>query len=670
MKLRDILGVLRDAYCRRVGIEYMHIQDPAAAALDPGHGSRSKYRSPTPRRAAAHPRPAQRGRGVRDLPADQVRRPEAVQPRGRRVDDPAARRDAPGVPADAGLDEVVIGMAHRGRLNVLANIVGKPYGKIFSEFEGHLDPRTVQGSGDVKYHLGTEGTFTSAERQADHGLARRQPVPPRGRRPGAGGHRPGQAGPASTSADGFTVLPLCARRRRVRRPGRRRRDAATSPSCAATAPAARCTWSSTTRSASPPPPEYSRSSLYSTDVARMIQAPIFHVNGDDPEAVVRVAQLAFEYRAEFNKDVVIDMVCYRRRGHNEGDDPSMTQPLMYNIIDAKRSVRKLYTEALVGRGDITDRGRRGALRDFQAAARAGLQGHPRRGHHAAPSQPTAPRGRAGARRSTPRSDADRGQARSATRTSTRRRASPPHKRSSSCSTGARDGRRRRHRLGLRRAHRVRFAAARGDARAAGRPGLAPGHVRPAARRRSSTPKTGEDYLPLARSQRREQARFWVYDSLLSRVRGDGLRVRLLGRAHRRPGAAGRRSSATSPTAPRSSIDEFISSGEEKWGQRSSGHPAAAARLRGPGSGPLVRPPRAVPAAVRREQHDGGHPVHPGDLLPPAAPPGPVAAAQAAGRVHAEVAAAAQALRVAGGGLHHRHLPAGHRRHRRARPRSR
>ena len=100
-------------------------------------------------------------------------------------------------------------------------------------------------------------------------------------------------------------------------------------------------------------PKDSRTSVYSTDVAKAIQAPIFHVNGDDPEAVVRVSKLAFEYRQEFNKDVVIDIVCYRRRGHNEGDDPSMTQPLMYNLIEHKRSVRTLYMENLIGRGDIT-----------------------------------------------------------------------------------------------------------------------------------------------------------------------------------------------------------------------------------------------------------------------------------------------------------------------------
>ena len=97
----------------------------------------------------------------------------------------------------------------------------------------------------------------------------------------------------------------------------------------------------------------------------MVQAPIFHVNGDDPEAVVRISRLAFEFRQEFNKDVVIDLICYRRRGHNEADDPSLTQPLMYDIIDNKRSVRKLYTEALIGRGDITVEEAESALKDYQ-----------------------------------------------------------------------------------------------------------------------------------------------------------------------------------------------------------------------------------------------------------------------------------------------------------------
>ena len=138
-------------------------------------------------------------------------------------------------------------------------------------------------------------------------------------------------------------------------------------------------------------PAASRSSTYATDVARTIQAPIFHVNGDDPEACVRVARLAFEFREAFNKDVVIDMVCYRRRGHNEADDPSLTQPLMYNLIDGKRSIRKLYTEALIGRGDITVEEAEQALRDYQDAAREGVPGDPRRGRQPADDRSRADR---------------------------------------------------------------------------------------------------------------------------------------------------------------------------------------------------------------------------------------------------------------------------------------
>src|SRR5690606_7863561 len=113
-------------------------------------------------------------------------------------------------------------------------------------------------------------------------------------------------------------------------------------------------------------PSSARSSYYATDVAKGLQIPVLHVNGDDPEAVTRVAQLAFDYRQEFHRDVIIDMVCYRRRGHNEGDDPSMTQPVMYSLIENKRSVRKTYTESLIGRGDITQEQAEDALHSYQA----------------------------------------------------------------------------------------------------------------------------------------------------------------------------------------------------------------------------------------------------------------------------------------------------------------
>ena len=158
--LRDILGVLRDSYCRTIGIEYMHIQDPVQRQWFQEQG-RAQVREARPRRAAAHPRQAQRGRGVRDVPADQVRRPEALQPRGRRVaSSPLLDEILQGAAKD-GLDEVAIGMAHRGRLNVLTNIARQDLRPGVPRVRGHAGLEELPGSGDVKYHLGTEGTFTA-----------------------------------------------------------------------------------------------------------------------------------------------------------------------------------------------------------------------------------------------------------------------------------------------------------------------------------------------------------------------------------------------------------------------------------------------------------------------------------------------------------------------------
>ena len=314
-------------------------------------------------------------------------------------------------------------------------------------------------------------------------------------------------------------------------------------------------------------PEYSRSSLYSTDVARMIQAPIFHVNGDDPEAVVRVARLAFEYRQAFNKDVVIDLVCYRRRGHNEGDDPSMTNPLMYEIIDSKRSVRKLYTEELIGRGDITVERRRGAAARLPGAARAGLQGRPatRRGSPP-PTRGTRSRGPEPAGRDR----RDRGGGARGRRGARRRcpRASPRTSGSSSCSTG---GARCRVEGGIDwgfgEMHRVRLAAAPGRHGAARRAGLAARHVRPAARRRSSTRATGQDFLPLS-TLAEAGARFFVHDSLLSEYAAMGFEY---GYSVENPEALvlWEAQFGDFVNGAQSIVDEFISSGEVKWGQQSS-----------------------------------------------------------------------------------------------------
>src|SRR5205085_920153 len=267
--------------------------------------------------------------------------------------------------AGAGIQEAVLGMAHRGRLNLLANIIGKPLRKIFREFEGNLDPETTQGSGDVKYHLGAAGKFVGRSgRELPVTLASNpshvEAVDPvvegmvRAKQdliddPEAFGVLPLVIhGDAAFAGQGVVAETLNLSALRGYRIGGTIHLVINNQLGFTTAP------------------EAARSSVYATDVAKMVQAPIFHVNGDDPEACVRVARLAFGFRQAFHKDVVIDMVCYRLHGHNEGDDPSYTQPLMYKRILTRRSVRKLYTETLVRRGDISVAEAERALDDFMA----------------------------------------------------------------------------------------------------------------------------------------------------------------------------------------------------------------------------------------------------------------------------------------------------------------
>jgi 2-oxoglutarate decarboxylase len=363
MRLRDILGVLRDSYCRTVGIEYMHIQDP------------EQRRWIQERVERPHRKPA---REVQLKILGKLNEAEAFETflqtkyvGQKRFSLEGAETMIPlldavlAAAAQAGLDEVVLGMAHRGRLNVLANIVGKSYGEIFREFEGNLDPSSTHGSGDVKYHLGAEGRYRGDGSPGVAVSLTSNPSHLEAVDPVVEGIARAKQDLINRGPDGFTVLPLLLHgdaafagqgvvaetlnlsQLRGYRTGGTVHVVVNNQVGFTTAP------------------EAGRSSVYATDVARMIQAPIFHVNGDDPEAAVRVARLAFEFRQAFRKDVVIDLVCYRRRGHNEADDPSLTQPMMYDLIDAKRSVRKLYAEALTGRGDITDEEAESALRHYQ-----------------------------------------------------------------------------------------------------------------------------------------------------------------------------------------------------------------------------------------------------------------------------------------------------------------
>jgi 2-oxoglutarate dehydrogenase E1 component len=364
MKLRDVLGVLRDAYCRRVGVEYMHIIDPEERAWIQGN---IEGRSDAPTRDEQ--KHILSRLNVAEAFETFLQTKYVGQKRfslegGETV---IALLDAVLSSAtQQGLDEVVIGMPHRGRLNVLANIVGKPYAKIFDEFEGNIDPESAQGSGDVKYHLGAQGTYVAPSGQQIAVELTANPSHLEAVNPVLEGIVRAKQDRLDKGESGFTVLPLVLHG-----------DAAFAGQgvVAETLNLSQLRGYRTggtihvvvnNQVGFTTSPSSSRSSLYCTDIARMISAPVFHVNGDDPEACVRVAKLAVEYRREFKKDVIIDMVCYRRRGHNEADNPSFTQPLMYDIIDNKRSVRKLYTESLIGRGDITIGEAEEALKDFQA----------------------------------------------------------------------------------------------------------------------------------------------------------------------------------------------------------------------------------------------------------------------------------------------------------------
>ncbi|MFG3293664.1 multifunctional oxoglutarate decarboxylase/oxoglutarate dehydrogenase thiamine pyrophosphate-binding subunit/dihydrolipoyllysine-residue succinyltransferase subunit [Streptomyces sp. NPDC048179] len=363
MKLRDILGVLRDSYCRTTGIEFMHIQDP----------KQRKWIQDRVERPHSKMEREEQLRILRRLNAAEafetflqtkyvgqkrfsLEGGESVIPLLDAVIDSAA---------ESRLDEVVIGMAHRGRLNVLANIVGKSYAQIFREFEGNLDPKSMHGSGDVKYHLGAQGTFTGLDGEQITVSLAANPSHLETVDPVIEGIARAKQDIINKGGTDFTVLPVALHG-----------DAAFAGQgvVAETLNMSQLRGYRTggtvhivinNQVGFTAAPESSRSSMYATDVARMIEAPIFHVNGDDPEAVVRVARLAFEFRQAFNKDVVIDLICYRRRGHNESDNPAFTQPLMYDLIDKKRSVRKLYTESLIGRGDITLEEAEQALQDYQ-----------------------------------------------------------------------------------------------------------------------------------------------------------------------------------------------------------------------------------------------------------------------------------------------------------------
>jgi 2-oxoglutarate dehydrogenase E1 component len=351
--LRDIIAILRQIYCGRIGAEYMHIQAPVERLW-----IQEKFEKPERRR---HFSSGEKKAILGALTTTETfeRFLDRRYTGTKRFGVEGAESLMPALEAilrcggELGIEEFVIGMPHRGRLNVLANFVGKPFAAIFSEFQGNsTNPDHVHGSGDVKYHLGTSG-----DREVDNKIV----------------HLSLAANPSHLEAVNPVVLGKVRAKQQQRGDSARRRvasilmhgDAAfagqglVAEALELSELTGFCTGGTihivvNNQIGFTTVPSAARSSPYPSDIAKAVQVPIFHVNGDDPEAVVEVANIAVEYRCEFGKDVVLDLFCYRRHGHNESDEPAFTQPVMYRTIARHPTTRQLYAKRLVEEGVIAE----------------------------------------------------------------------------------------------------------------------------------------------------------------------------------------------------------------------------------------------------------------------------------------------------------------------------
>lgn len=365
MPLKRILARLRASYSDTLGIEYMHISDPAQKRWIQQHVEIPELALPRDEKLRVLRKLNQAEAFETFLHTKYVGH-KRFGLEGAESLIPLLDAVASAAEAD-GIGEMVMAMAHRGRLNVLANIVGKGYAQVFREFQGDMEPRAMGGSGDVKYHLGAEGTYDTAGGSIDIHLVANpshlEAVDPvlegvaraKQERIGTDGHQKVMPllihGDAAFAGQGVVVETLHLSQLPGYRTGGTVHIVVNN----------QVGFTTSTLDA--------RSSFYATDVAKAIEAPIIHVNGDDPEAVVSAGRLAVAYRNRFARDIVIDLVCYRRRGHNEGDEPSFTQPLMYKLIDAHPPVRKLYLAQLVDSGDISVEEGEAALAEFQEILR-------------------------------------------------------------------------------------------------------------------------------------------------------------------------------------------------------------------------------------------------------------------------------------------------------------
>ena len=365
--LREILEILRETYCGTIAVEYMYIADPERKNwLQHRMESTRNYPAlDTTSRKRVLEKLVEAESFERFLHTKYIGHKRFSLEGGEALIPLLDRLLGDG--AILGMREVVIGMPHRGRLNVLANTVGKPLAQIFGEFEG-VDPSSYQGSGDVKYHLGATGIY-----RAETGETLAVSVAPnpshlefvdpvvegmvRAKQDAIGDRDHAHVlpvllhGDAAFAGQGVVAETMHLSALHGYRTGGTIHVVVNNQIGFTTLP------------------EDARSSTYATDIAKMVHAPALHVNGDDPEAVVYAAQLALEYRQRFRRDVVIDLVCYRRWGHNETDEPSYTQPLMYSRIKDHPTVATLYGEKLVRGGDVTAE----ELEKLWAAKKAAMQ---------------------------------------------------------------------------------------------------------------------------------------------------------------------------------------------------------------------------------------------------------------------------------------------------------
>ncbi|URD61023.1 2-oxoglutarate dehydrogenase E1 component [Sphingomonas sp. KRR8] len=349
--VNEIVAILRKNYCAKIGLEYMHINDLGERRfLQDRMEGRDKGVSFTPEGKQAILEKVIHGEQWERFLAKKYVGTKRFGLDGGESMIPALESVIK-YGGQMGVEEVTIGMAHRGRLNVLANVMGKPYRAIFNEFAGgSANPQDVGGSGDVKYHLGT-----SSDREFD----------------GVKVHLSLQANPSHLEAVNPVVLGKARAVQVIKDDAQGDKVLPVLLHGDAAFAGQGIVWECLSFSGLPgygtggclhfvinnqvgftTSPQFARSSPYPSDVAKGIMAPILHVNGDDPEAVTFCCKLAIEFRQKFNRDIVIDMWCYRRFGHNEGDEPSFTQPLMYDAIRQHPLVSKLYGDRLIAEGVV------------------------------------------------------------------------------------------------------------------------------------------------------------------------------------------------------------------------------------------------------------------------------------------------------------------------------